>query len=346
MSGPFAREALRYHAHGLNALPIVGGTKRPPAGLAWKRWQVRPQSEAEVGQLIEAHQDTDIAVITGGPGNLVDIETDSAAGNTALRNLRLPVLVTACFTSPRGAHRLYRTTRPLPSRIGLRPGLDVLAACRYVLVPRSAGREWLASGGIEAVAPLPEAWEEFLVGQPERLTGEALRQVEHEGMAEGRRDETLAALVGHWLTKGVPRVEIHRRAREWAQRCSMVTHPFDARQAAKVVESILRARERIRSPEGNALLRARDLSLAPAERFVLVGLETLRTELGIPHGREYAAPTRMVAGLLGLNAGTVSRVYRRLEESGLIGLRLGRDPDGRPIYLVRTVAPRNISSGS
>src|SRR3990170_450195 len=288
MNGTFAREALRYHHAGLNVLPVVLGSKHPPVGLTWRRWQVHHQTEAEVGQLIEAHPSADVALITGGPSHLVDVETDSRAGEGALRELRLPVPATACFTSPRGAHRLYRALHPLPSRIGFRPGLDVLAARRYVLVPRSTGREWLTPGGIEAVAPLPEAWESILGGDGEQRTGEALRQVENEGVEEGRRDDTLAALVGRWLTQGMPEAEIRRRACAWARRCTAMTHPFDEAQAEKVVRSIICARERIRSPEGKALLRARDFGLHPAERFVLVGLETLRTELGVPQGHEFA----------------------------------------------------------
>jgi len=334
MNGTFAREALRYHHAGLNVLPVVLGSKHPPVGLTWRRWQVHHQTEAEVGQLIEAHPSADVALITGGPSHLVDVETDSRAGEGALRELRLPVPATACFTSPRGAHRLYRALHPLPSRIGFRPGLDVLAARRYVLVPRSTGREWLTPGGIEAVAPLPEAWESILGGDGEQRTGEALRQVENEGVEEGRRDDTLAALVGRWLTQGMPEAEIRRRACAWARRCTAMTHPFDEAQAEKVVRSIICARERIRSPEGKALLRARDFGLHPAERFVLVGLETLRTELGVPQGHEFAAPTRLVATLAGLTFGTVSRVYRRLEQRGLIHLRAGHDPDGRPVSLV------------
>jgi hypothetical protein len=342
MNGPFAREAPRYSDAGLNVLPIAPGTKRPPAGLAWKPWQSRPQSEAEVGQLIAAHPSADIALITGGPGHLVDIETDGPAGEAALRDLCLPVAATACFTSPRGAHRLYRASMSLPSHIGLRPCLDVLARGRFALVPTSAGRTWLTPGGLEAVAPLPQAWEENLLeGDGKRLIGDALRPAE-AGVEEGRRDATLAALVGRWLTQGIPMAEIHRRARTWAGRCREITHPFDGPQVEKVVESIFRTRERVRSPEGKALLRARDFGLDPAERVVLVGLETLRTELGVPQGDEFAAPTRLVATLAGLTWGTVSRVYRRLEQRGLIHLRAGRDPDGRPVSLITLCRPRPL----
>jgi len=163
MGGVFAVEALRYLAAGANVLPIVPGMKAPPHGVTWKRWQTDEQTSEEVERLIRAHPTADIAIVLGKVSDgLVDIETDGASGERALRDLGLPLPPTAAFDSTRGRHRLYRSPQRVPTRLGLRSRLDVLAEGHYVVVPPSGDRRWLTSGCLEEVTFLPEPWREVL----------------------------------------------------------------------------------------------------------------------------------------------------------------------------------------
>ncbi|MBM3318824.1 MAG: bifunctional DNA primase/polymerase, partial [Candidatus Eisenbacteria bacterium] len=199
MSHPFMDDSRRYFQAGANVLPIVSGSKVPPQGIRWADWQRQRQTEQEFGQLLDAYRAADVALVLGrGSGGLVDIETDGPEGEHALRELKLPLPPTGMFESRRGVHRLYRCPRPIRSRKGLRPKLDVLASGSYVVVPTSPPRSWLTPGLLEEVTPLPEAWEEFLLRERPRLTGQELATIEREGVGD-LRNVHLASLVGRWI---------------------------------------------------------------------------------------------------------------------------------------------------
>ncbi len=316
----FADCAPAFHRAGINVVP-VNGEKVPLA--PWKQWQARLQTHDELDALTARHGGMDIAVILRG---MVDIETDSEAAERTLRDLRLPLAPTACWQSPRGTHRLYRTEKPLPSRLGLRPGLDVLSHGHYAIAPTSTGREWLL--GLDALAPLPAAWHDALLQPVHRA---ALRVAEHHGADEGTRNNTLARLVGCWLTQGVSGDDLTRCVLAWARRCRP---PLAVDEALSVMRKIMQARSNMRSPERAALIRARERDLDPAARFVLIALEAHRQELGAP--ATFAAPLRKVAGLTGYDPASVARAYSRLRDAGLIELFAGRDPtSGRRISTVR-----------
>ncbi|MDR5684414.1 MAG: bifunctional DNA primase/polymerase [Armatimonadota bacterium] len=153
MSGAFASDAPAYHAHGLNIVPVVPGTKR--SAVAWSRWQHERQTAAEVGELAREYPDGDIAVILGGPGlSLGDLDHDGPAAVASVRAERLPLPPTAAFEARRGHHLLYRTTGPLP-RTAMLPDLEFLGS-GLLVVPRSAGRHWLLD--LDHLTDLPRAW--------------------------------------------------------------------------------------------------------------------------------------------------------------------------------------------
>jgi hypothetical protein len=152
----FAATAPALHRAGLNILPVDAETKRPL--LPWSRWQTERQSRADLERLRRAHPDAAAGVVLGGPALvLADVETDSRAGETALREAGLPLPPTAAFSSPRGSHRLYRTSGRLPRRVGALPDVDLLGS-GYVIVPPSAGRSWVLD--LAHLQDLPPEWAE------------------------------------------------------------------------------------------------------------------------------------------------------------------------------------------
>jgi len=326
-SDTFAALAPIYHGAGVNVIPIVLGEKRPPKGVQWGMWQARRQTEAEVDRLVALHPIADVGVILG--SRFADIETDGQAGEQALRDLRLPVPPTTTWRSPRGWHRLYRLDKPVASIIGLRDRLDVLAAGRYVVVPTSTGREWLTASGFAAAVPLPEEWRAHLT--PARMTGATLMAAEQLGAPEGTRNVTLAALVGRWITQGMPEKTLRERAFTWAAQC---TPPLDHKEAVGVIEGVLRTRERSRSPERDAILRSMSLGLGHPERSVYIALVALWGELGLSQPLLFA-PTRMVSQYAGVSRDGVSVGVERLQQAGLIEATWGRDPQGRRTRVVR-----------
>jgi hypothetical protein len=152
----FAYVSPGLHNTGLNVLPVDPETKRPL--LPWSRWQTERQSRADLDALRRAHPGAAAAVVLGGPSlALADVETDSAAGERSLRKAGLPLPPTAVFSSPRGSHRLYRTSGRLPRRVGALPDVDLLGS-GYVIVPPSAGRSWVLD--LAHLQDLPPEWAE------------------------------------------------------------------------------------------------------------------------------------------------------------------------------------------
>jgi hypothetical protein len=152
----FAAAAPALHRAGLNILPVDAETKRPL--LPWSRWQTERQSRSDIDRLRRAHPDAAAAVVLGGPALvLVDVETDSAAGERSLRKAGLPLPPTAAFSSPRGSHRLYRSAGRLPRRVGALQGVDLLGS-GYVIVPPSPGRSWVLD--LSHLQDLPTEWVE------------------------------------------------------------------------------------------------------------------------------------------------------------------------------------------
>ncbi len=333
--GVFGEYAPHYYEVGANVLPIEPGTKRPPKLLSWRRWQHERQTPEEFRRLLAAHPNADVAIILGSAsGGLVDIETDSPSGERALHELRLSLPPTPSWKSPRSLHRLYQWPRVLHSHINLRPGLDILAEGRYVVAPTSIGREWLTPGDLDAAVPLPAAWEGLLQREQrkdQRLTGQALRELEQHGVAEGTRNVTLASLVGRWLTQGYDEGELRRKALDWACRCAP---PLPKVEALTVVASVVRTRLRTRSPERQAFLEVRARNLSTTTGAVLLALVVLRGELGLTNA-EFAAPLRLVASLARVSPATAWRAYRELEATGLIVVGETRDPMGRTVSKVQ-----------
>ncbi len=310
--GPFATIAGRYFEVGLSVIPIVPGGKKP--AVPWRAWQRRRQTETELGWLADAHGACDVGIILSG---LVDIETDGPVGERMLIVFSLPVPPTAIWSSPRGHHRLFRCDQPLRTRRALRPQLDVLGAGSYVVAPTSGGRAWLTS--LYELAPLPTAWEDFLraMQRPEEW-----RQAARDGVEEGARNTSLAALTGSWLTQRVSEVELMARAAAFARRCRP---PIPAEEVARTVASIRLTRQRARPMIAEALLAAAERRLDATTWRVLMGVLALHAEVGLTLPA-VAAPHRLVASYAGVDRDSVGPALRRLEQAGVVRLSRTRDP--------------------
>jgi hypothetical protein len=208
----------------------------------------------------------------------------------------------------------------------------VLAAGAYVVVPPSQSREWLTSGFLEAVEPLPERWKEFLASRRRKSLHEELTIAEQTGVGD-LRNVTLAALVGRWLTRGCSEREAREKARAWTRKVPQLP-PFTEAEAEAVVSSIIRTRKRARSPEREAIALARVRRLKQPAQAVLVALVAMWGELGLTEP-VLAAPHRMVASFAQVDADSVGPALRTLASAGLVHLGHGRDPNGRRVTVVR-----------
>lgn len=141
--------ALAYLDMGLAVIPIGSGNKKPL--VKWKEFQERLPTHAEARNWPWES----VAMLTGvGSGYVVvDCDTREAGAFWSRFRTRTPMV---CQTK-RGFHFYYQMTAPIRSDVGipLSGGLkyDIKGVSSYVIVPPSAGYQWLH--GIFAAEELP-----------------------------------------------------------------------------------------------------------------------------------------------------------------------------------------------
>lgn len=146
--------ALSYLSHGWSVIPIRPRTKRPL--IAWEPFQHRLPRAEEVQQWWRLWPNAGVGIVTGAISNLVVLDVDvEHGGDKALaelerRNGPLPPTVEA-ITGSGGRHLYFSYPgRPMSSRVGWAPGIDLRADGGLVVAPPSihpSGRryEWESS---------------------------------------------------------------------------------------------------------------------------------------------------------------------------------------------------------
>ena len=207
--------ALGYLARGWSVVPAAERGKRPI--VRWQTYQDGHPSEAQVRRWFERWPAANVSVVTGAVSGIVVLDVDPKHGGEesltrlALHNAGLPETVEAT-TGGGGRHVYFKHPGfEVRNRVGLAPGLDLRGDGGVIIVPPSihpSGRpyRWRKghAPGEVALTPLPD-WllvPRFGHGQQ----GHPLsywRDLVHEGVAEGRRNETIASFTGHLLWHGV-----------------------------------------------------------------------------------------------------------------------------------------------
>jgi len=236
--------ALALAALGLYVFPCRARGKEP---LTEHGWQDATTDPDIIRAWWERWPDANIGIACGPSGIVViDIDTTDAVRNVKARGLTLAPHV----RTSKGWHVYYAADpdRPLQSRVGLLPGVDIRAQGGYVVAPPSvhpSGRryEWAQGRSL---------WDLELPAAPEWLydTGTLSPKTDIARLAggapEGTRDASLTSVCGHLLAK---RVEPHlAEALVYAYGREMCNPPLDDKQIEKVWTSIaareLRRRQR------------------------------------------------------------------------------------------------------
>ncbi|GMA60352.1 bifunctional DNA primase/polymerase [Alicyclobacillus fastidiosus] len=194
--------ALWYAINGLAVFPCKARDKTPLTEHGWKDATKNPNvirawwrkwPNANIGIACEL-------------SNIVVIDIDSPAAAKSASEQGLPTSPTV--KTAKGWHVWCKTAKPMPSRVGILPGVDIRALGGYVIAPPSVhpsgGRyKWIRGRGLWAW-PLPDVpeWIYELPGVKSRTDIAALAA----GVPEGRRDVSLASVAGHLLRR---RVEPH-----------------------------------------------------------------------------------------------------------------------------------------
>ena len=149
---PCLDAALDYLKRGWSVIPIENGGKRPvvvgynEAGaqmrFSWERFQESLPTEADVREWFRLWPNANIAVVTGAVSRIVILDVD--VKNNGLANAqdlfkKFGTPVTPRVQSPSGGFHYYfrHPGRPVPRRIGVVPGVDILGDGGYAVVPPS-----------------------------------------------------------------------------------------------------------------------------------------------------------------------------------------------------------------
>jgi hypothetical protein len=128
--------ALSYRSRGWAPIPLIPKDKTPAA--SWRQFQNRPPVEKQIRAWWTDRPDFNVGVVMGAAsGNLVAVDIDPRnGGDGSIRGHHLPPTFST-RTGGGGWHCLYRSSKPLPKRIGAFPGIDLLGQGAYAVMPPS-----------------------------------------------------------------------------------------------------------------------------------------------------------------------------------------------------------------
>jgi len=126
----------KYLAMGLALIPIRCHTKIPR--VKWKRFIDQAPDETQIYDWFRIFPDANIAALMGrASGNVLAIDVDFRnGGEESMKNLELPATFTS-RTGGGGYHFLYRSQATFQKKIGIFPGIDLIADGGYCVMPPS-----------------------------------------------------------------------------------------------------------------------------------------------------------------------------------------------------------------
>jgi len=241
--------ARRYARLGWSVIPAQPRGKQPL--VRWKTFQARRAAGDEIAEWFQLWPAANVAVVTGAISEIVVLDLDPKHGAMASveqlerQHGRLPKTVSA--VSGGGGWHLYfaHPGSVVRNRVGLAPGVDLRGDGGLIVAPPSihpsgAPYRWQNPPGSCALAPLPDWLRGTRVGPTQRVgrPPEHWRQVVNQGVAEGKRNNTVASLAGHLLWRGVDADVTLEMLLGWNRtRCRP---PLDDSEVVRTVQSIVR----------------------------------------------------------------------------------------------------------
>ena len=262
--------ARRYLARGWSLLPLRSHDKRPL--VAWEPLQSSHPSAEQVADWFGRWPDANIGIVTGEISNLIVLDIDPKhGGDASLDRLerqfgQLPATIEV--TTGGGGHHFY-FAHPgglIRSRTGLAQGVDLRGDGGYIVAPPSihpSGHPYLWAVGHSpedvALAALPRWILLESGGIRVRRTPSDWRRLAREGVPEGQRNSSIAALTGHLLRHQVDPEVVLELLLSWNRmRCRP---PLQDAEVAQVVSNIVRLHF-----NENSSMASDDLHSIPAHR--------------------------------------------------------------------------------
>jgi len=262
--------ARRYLARGWSLLPLRSHDKRPL--VAWEPLQSSHPSAEQVADWFGRWPDANIGIVTGEISNLIVLDIDPKhGGDASLDRLerqfgQLPATIEV--TTGGGGHHFYFAHHGglIRSRTGLAQGVDLRGDGGYIVAPPSihpSGHPYLWAVGHSpedvALAALPRWILLESGGIRVRRTPSDWRRLAREGVPEGQRNSSIAALTGHLLRHQVDPEVVLELLLSWNRmRCRP---PLQDAEVAQVVSNIVRLHF-----NENSSMASDDLHSIPAHR--------------------------------------------------------------------------------
>lgn len=215
---PHGKTPLTTHGH------LEATTEESRIRSWWQRW-----TQANIGLAI--------------PGGLVVVDIDDLEALRRLKAEGRGLPATAKSRTGRGLHLFYRTEVEIRNAVNLFPGIDLRGVGGYVVAPPSihptgAQYRWEVPLSPSNIAKAPRWLIDAVAQKRAGHAGppEAWRRIAAEGVSQGRRNDTTAALAGHLLRRGVDPFVVLELLLAWnAARCHP---PLSDQEVSRTVNSI------------------------------------------------------------------------------------------------------------
>ena len=238
--------ALSLAAFGLYAFPCRARGKEPLTEHGSKDATTDPDI---IRAWWERLPDANIGIACG-PSGIVVIDIDSDDAVKVVKEMGLPHGPHVRTSQGWHVYTAADPVRPLASRVGILPGVDIRAQGGYVIAPPSVH----PSGKRYEWAPGRSLWDLELPAAPEWLYAQSAHPMKAdiaklaEGAPEGMRDASLTSVCGHLLAR---RVEPHlAEALVYAYGRALCDPPLSDKQIGKVWTSIATRELRRRQQRG------------------------------------------------------------------------------------------------
>jgi len=202
-----------YTSKGFSVIPLKPRSKQPL--IRWKQFQNRRPTNIELEEWFADGQNN-IAIVTGKISGVTVVDLDSTDAISFADEHQFP-------SSPevitgKGAHLYYKYCdgiRNFQSKDDL-PNIDLRSEGGYVVAPPSfhpdgPKYEWVDGFGFDDIplSPLPD----ILI--PDKETQKQSIQDLTQGVAKGKRNNSLASLTGVWISQGKSYDDCLSMATEW-----------------------------------------------------------------------------------------------------------------------------------
>ena len=244
--------ALRYYEQGLTPLPFHPEDKRPL--VEWKQYQSERPTLGGLLRLWTPYPNARLGLVTGALAGFIAVDIDPRHGGSE-SGLEIPTGAFRVQTPSGGVHfYLKHPGEPVPSKAGVRPGIDIRGDGGLIIAPPSPGYEATGRLNLSALPVAPKwVWgegranaHETKAGEPDWFVGTFLSITK-----VGSRNDTATRLAGRLFQEGLREADVRAVLTLWArERCDP---PFPEDELARVINSIAARHSQSEEPEGPAL---------------------------------------------------------------------------------------------